>query len=347
MSTTNTVSARGTARRRKLIRVWISATVAALAVSAASVGVAQAATSPPSATTTSATNLTSTTATLNGTVTADKSATAYHFQYGTTTAYGSTTATQTQAAANGHNAHQVSANVAGLSPSTTYHFRVVATNSVGTVNGSDMIFTTPAAGGTGTGTNSVTISARPSAVTYGHSATISGRLSGPKNAGAKVTLEASPYPYTAPFKPTGATGTTTATGTYSFVVTPPTNTHYRVSIKKPSLISSVSAVRVRVNVSLRVSTLNPRSGQLVRFSGSVIPAHNGKVALIQRRTSTGGWRTVGRATLVPGVTVLGVPTSKFSKRLRVSHTGTYRVSVNPRDGDHITGTSGTRRLRTH
>ena len=36
---------------------------------------------------------------------------------------------------------------------------------------------------------------------------------------------------------------------YSFVVIPPVNTHYRVSIKKPSLISSVSAVRVRVKVS--------------------------------------------------------------------------------------------------
>jgi len=172
-------------------------------------------------------------------------------------------------------------------------------------------------------------------------------VTGPKNAGAKVTLESSPFPYTSAFKPNGPTTTTSATGTYSFVVAPGLNTHYRVTVKKPTLTSSQTAVRVRVRVSLRVSTVNPRSGQLVRFSGSLTPAHNGKVALIQRRTSTGGWRTVGRATLAPGVTVNGVATSKFSKRLRINHTGTYRVSVNPRDGDHITGTSSTRRLRTH
>jgi hypothetical protein len=345
MSTTETAPARGAAGRRTSMRAWIFAAVAALAVSVAGVDVALAAISAPTATTTAATNVTSTTATLNGTVTANKSATTYHFQYGTTTAYGKTTPNQMQAAANGNNAHAVSAGVTGLAPSTTYHFRLVASNSAGGGNGLDMTFTTPASGVAGT--NAVSIHSRPNPVTFGRATAISGQVTGPKNAGAKVTLESSPFPYTAPFKPTGLTTTTSATGTYSFVTAPGVNTHYRVTVKKPSLTSSQTAVRVRVRVGFGVSTLHPRRGQLVRFSGSVVPAHNGKVALIQRRTSTGGWRTVGRATLVPGVTVLGVSTSKFSKRLRINSTGTYRVSVNPRDGDHITGTSGTHRLRTH
>jgi hypothetical protein len=287
--------------------------------------------------------VTSTSATLSASVTADKAATTYHFEYGTTN-YGHSTQPQTVPAVNGKNPQNVSASVSALTPNTTYRFRLVATNSAGTTSVSGT-FTTAKPGGT-IG-NAVTIHSRPNPVTYGSTTTISGQVTGPQNAGAKVTLESSPFPYTAPFKPTGLTTTTSATGTYSFVVAPGVNTHYRVTVKKPSLTSSQTAVRVRVRVSFGVSTLTPRSGQLVRFSGTVAPAHNGRVALIQRRTSTGGWRTVGRATLVPGVTVLGVPTSKYSKRLRIFHTGTYRVSVNPGDGDHVTGTSRTRRLHTH
>jgi hypothetical protein len=323
----------------------IFAAVAALAISVAGVDVASAAIAAPAATTTAATNVTSTSATLNGTVTAKGAPTTYHFQYGTSTAYGSVTPNQTQAAVNGNNAQPASASVTGLSPNTTYHFRIVATNSAGTVNGADLTFKTAAPGGT-VG-NAVTIRSRPGTVTYGNATTISGSVTGANNAGAKVTLASSPYPYTAAFKPTGMTTTTTATGGYSFSVKPGVNTHYRVTVKKPSLTSSQTAVRVRVRVSLGVSTANPRSGQRVRFSGTVIPAHNGKVALIQRRTSTGAWRTVARATLVAALPVNGVATSKYSKRLRIFHTGTYRVSVNPRDGDHVTGTSRTRRLRTH
>ena len=43
--------------------------------------------------------------------------------------------------------------LSGLAPGTTYHFRVVATNGIGTTNGADQTFTTsPAsAGGNGSG----------------------------------------------------------------------------------------------------------------------------------------------------------------------------------------------------
>jgi hypothetical protein len=326
------------------MRAVIFAAITALVISVAGVDVASAAPpAAPTATITPTTNITSTSATLNGTVTADKTATTYHFVYGTTTLNHSTP-TQVQAAANGKSAQPVSANVSGLAPSTTYMFRLVASNSTGTTQVSGT-FKTAAPGGT-VG-NAVTIRSRPNPVTYGSTTTISGQVTGSNNAGAKVTLESTPYPYTAPFKPTGLTATTSTTGGYSFSVKPGVNTRYRVTVKKPSLTSSTTAVRVRVRVSLGVSTLTPRSGQLVRFSGTVTPAHNGKLALIQRRTSTGSWRTVARATLVAALPVNGVATSKYSKRLRIFHTGTYRVSVNPRDGDHVTGTSRTRRLRTH
>lgn len=323
----------------------IFAAVAALAISVVGVDVASAAApAAPTATITPTTNITSTSATLNGTVTATKAPTTYHFEYGTSSTYGHSTPTQTVPAANGQNAQPVSANVTGLAPNTTYQFKLVASNATGatTVTG---LFTTAKPGGT-VG-NAVTIRARPGTVTYYNATTISGSVTGANNAGRTVTLESTPYPYTAPFKPTGLTTTTTATGGYSLSVIPTVNTHYRVTVKKPSLTSSQTAVRVRVRVGLGVSTLNPRRGQLVRFSGRVTPAHNGKLALIQRRTSTGTWRTVAHATLVAALPVNGVATSKYGRRLRIYHTGTYRVLVNPRDGDHVTGTSRTRRLRTH
>jgi len=61
------------------------------------------------------------------------------FQYGTTINYGSTTAKQTKT---GNTKQNVAANISGLTASTTYHFRIVATNSAGTRYGSDRTFTT-------------------------------------------------------------------------------------------------------------------------------------------------------------------------------------------------------------
>jgi len=97
---------------------------------------------PPTATTGSATSVTSSTATLNGTVHPSGLSTTYHFEYGTGTSYGSTT--DSASAGSGTSNTSVSNNITGLSASTTYHYRLVATNSVGTSTGSDQQFATSA-----------------------------------------------------------------------------------------------------------------------------------------------------------------------------------------------------------
>jgi hypothetical protein len=99
------------------------------------------ATGPPVAITNPATNVASSSATLNGSVDPHGLTTTVHFQYGTTISYGHTTANQTKTG----NAYQnVAANISGLTASTTYHFRIVATNSSGTMYGGDRTFrTTP------------------------------------------------------------------------------------------------------------------------------------------------------------------------------------------------------------
>jgi hypothetical protein len=103
----------------------------------------------PTVTTTAASNVSSNSATLNGSANANLFATTTYFQWGTTTSYGSTTASQS--IGSGSLAVNVSANLSGLSPSTTYHYRLVASNSLGTINGADATFTTAAAVGGGSG----------------------------------------------------------------------------------------------------------------------------------------------------------------------------------------------------
>jgi len=94
---------------------------------------------PPVVTTRTATDLTSSTATLNGSVNPNGATTTVHFEYGLTTSYGSSTATHSYS---GHTTQNVGANINGLSPNSTYHFRLVGTNSGGTRYGVDRTFTT-------------------------------------------------------------------------------------------------------------------------------------------------------------------------------------------------------------
>jgi hypothetical protein len=71
-------------------------------------------------------------------------ATTVHFQYGTTTSYGLTTAPQSHT---GNTYLNISANISSLSAGTVYHFRIVASNSAGTRFGADRTFTTLTATG--------------------------------------------------------------------------------------------------------------------------------------------------------------------------------------------------------
>jgi len=97
------------------------------------------ATGLPVVTTNPATLIASFSATLNGSVNPHGLTTTVSFQYGTTTAYGSTTPMQTQT---GNTYRNIAANISGLSANTAYHFRIVATNSAGTKFGADRTFTT-------------------------------------------------------------------------------------------------------------------------------------------------------------------------------------------------------------
>src|SRR4051812_27278925 len=146
----------------------------------------------PGATTGPASNVTPTSATVSGTVNPNKQNTTYHFEYGTTTAYG--TSTPDQGPVGGNGGKSASADLTQLAPSTTYHYRLVATNSSGTTQGTDQTFTTLAAGQAPPGGNAVTIAPTPVSVLFGRATTTPGQVTGNGNGGVQSPLQSQPAP---------------------------------------------------------------------------------------------------------------------------------------------------------
>ena len=105
--------------------------------------------SSPSVTTGVASSIAPTSARLNGVVNPNGLATSWRFDYGTSTAYGSKTSSHN--AGSGTAALNEAIAVSGLKVSTTYHYRIVASNSSGTNVGSDKTFSTSLAPGVVTG----------------------------------------------------------------------------------------------------------------------------------------------------------------------------------------------------
>jgi hypothetical protein len=100
-------------------------------------------------------------ATVNGTVNPDGASAKVSFQFGTTTAYGQTTAPQLIGPATAATAF--AALLSGLPAGTTIHYRAIASTNFGTFTGADRTLTTagsaavPPPPGTGTGAGSSSI----------------------------------------------------------------------------------------------------------------------------------------------------------------------------------------------
>jgi hypothetical protein len=195
------------------------------------------------------------------------------------------------------------------------------------------------------GAAAITIDAKPSIIVFSGATALSGRLSGPGSSGVAVRLEQDDSrPYGDSYKPATAAATTTANnGGYAFAVKPLLNTQYRVVAQaSPPVTSPGRLVLVRMRVGINVSDTTPARSSLVRFSGSVFPAHDGRSVSIQKRSPSGSFITVSRSTLRDA----GDVKSAYSRRVRVSRDGVYRVKV-AGDGDHVNGFSRLRTLSTH
>jgi hypothetical protein len=188
----------------------------------------------------------------------------------------------------------------------------------------------------------LTLKASATTVTFGKPVTLTGHA---KNvaAGTVVEAQANPYPYSG-FKPTGKTAVVDPSGNYSITgVIPQFNSQLRVLAKtSPEIQSGTATIHVTLRVSFKVSDATPKRGTSVRFAGTVAPAHDGKPVLIQKQTAT-GFKTVARTTLLDN----GSASSKYSRKVKIRSSGTYRVIAQSGDQDHDDGTSRTRTLKVH
>jgi len=114
--------------------IWAS--VASVAVtSAGSAGA-------PTVVTGATTSITTTTVTIAGTGNPNSVASTYQFQYSTDLSFGLVSPSSFTAFASDGTVHSLSANLTGLTPGTSYNYRLVCSNADGTVNGSTNTFTT-------------------------------------------------------------------------------------------------------------------------------------------------------------------------------------------------------------
>jgi hypothetical protein len=270
--------------------------------------------------------VTQTSATLMGAVNPRGEATSYVFQYGTSVAYGSQTAAASAGA--GTATLVVSAAVGPLTPNTTYHYRLAATNVNGTTFGHDVSFKTAVL------PSAVTIAAAPAQLTFGQLTSLSGRVLPPRPAHATVTLERAPAA-AGPWTDAGST-TASSSGVYSFSNLAPTaNTYYRAM--SVGATSATVMVVVHFRISLFVGRSRAPAGSLVRFHGYVAPGHRGHLVLIQRLGHLGRWHTIAFTRLRR----FGF----YSVKVRIRRTGHFRAVVVP-DLGHAAGTSRAVRIRT-
>jgi hypothetical protein len=120
------------------------AALIAMAICAVGVFAASASAISPTVTTGAATGLKDTQVTLSGTVNPNGKAAGYWLEYGPTASYGFRVPFNVGNAGAGTTPVEVKNPVTGLTPATTYHYRVSASNIDGVATSPDKTFTTPA-----------------------------------------------------------------------------------------------------------------------------------------------------------------------------------------------------------
>jgi hypothetical protein len=251
--------------------------------------------------------------------------TSVHFEYGTSTRYGS--ATPEQGIGAGGATVSVAAAVGGLRPNTRYYFRAVATSAAGVTRGSNRTFTTRRAP-TGVAVTPSTV--RP---VWGTGLTMSGMVSG--SGTTPLALEKLDYPFTGQWIQV-ATTTSNSRGAFTLSAPPLTQTtRYRVVTRTSVVVgSAVTTAYVAVKVGLKRKRL---SGRRIRLEGAIWPSVPGGRISLQRQSRSGRWGPVARThpSSLPG----DRSRYRFTAR-RHSRALNYRVVVVPDDDfRHVRGVS--------
>jgi hypothetical protein len=282
-----------------------------------------------------AANVGQSTATLTGRVNPNERETTYFFEYGTTALYG--TATPAGSAGAGNRRVAVTADIGGLAPATTYHYRLVARNALGVRRGADRTFRTQRQ------PLGLTLGATPNPVRPGGRTLIAGTLSGTGNGERQVVLQSNPFPYTQGFQNASDVHLTNGDGTFSFpVLSVPLNTQYRVVLpNQPQVASPIVSVGVAPKVSVSAKRVRRTArGAIVRFAGRVTPAHDGTQIAVQRLKGD-TWVTISGTIAKHRSSA----SSRYRKSVRLRRGGTFRVFAGTNDGDHVPSVSRSVRVR--
>jgi len=253
-------------------------------------------------------------ATLGGAVDPNGHAASWFFQYGTTTGYGTQTPTRSSSSRSG--VQNVTEAIAGLKPSTTYHFRLVGSNGVGTTFGNDATFTT--------GGPPVTLATSTATVVLGRSAVLSGKISSGKSNESVVVFS---QRYASGSFAAVATVLTDAGGVWTLRVSPRIATTYKAVWTGNT--SPTVTIGVHPAVSLRAL------GRL-RFATHVTGVHSfrGRIVQLQRRRLNGSWVTIARVRLNAGSNAVFHPRlARGRSTLRVA------FSINQAGGGYLAGFS--------
>jgi hypothetical protein len=283
-------------------------------------------------TTGAAANVTFQSARVGGAVDPNKTATNYYFQYGTTPALGTNTAATPVGA--GDKAVHVSVDLAGLAPTTRYHYRIVAQNAAGlTTLGKRRTFTTRRQ------PLGVSLAATPNPIKLGSGTTLAGTLSGTGNAGRKIVLQSNPWPYTQGFQNASNELLTNATGGFSFaILSLPFNTQYRVVMpERLAVVSPIVAAGVKFSVGSKVSKKHVRRGKKVRFSGTIKPAKPGTNIAFQKK-SNGRWVSINGTIVRSG--------GRYGKSIKIKRGGSYRVWTGDVNAQYVSNHGRTFHLHT-
>jgi hypothetical protein len=271
-------------------------------------------------------------AVVNGLVTPRGLPTTMHFVFGPTSAYGSQTS-EIPVNGTGFSGVPVSVTLTGLQPHTRYHFRAIATNSLGTKRGGDRYFTTASA------PSGVVITPSITRVRWGTGLQVVGAVTG--QGSIDVALERQDAPFDGPFAQV-ATTRAASNGSFTFFVPPLAQTaRLRVTTLTPPVV--VSSAPRTISVALRVGIRTARrSHHRVRISGTIWPeVPDGRVSL-QRRSRSGHWHTVHRA----GARRLSGDRSQYRFTVRRTRARqSFRAVVVAHDGGrHVPGQSRTVRI---
>jgi hypothetical protein len=251
----------------------------------------------PTVVTLAASGVNTTIATLNGTVNANNLSTTVTFNYGLTVAYGSTVSA-TPATVTGTSTTSVLANLTGLTPNTTYHFRVSGVNSAGTSNGNDMTFTTicAAAGPAGAITGPAQVCNNGTGYVYSVS----------------PIANASSYSWTIPFGGIITAGNNTNTITVSY---PNPSYSGNIYVYGIGCAGNGSSSSMAVNV-------NPNSNPTITGPSTACQSNPGYVYTTQSGMSNYVWAITG------GLITAGGTSTSNTATVTWNTAGTELISVN-------------------